>query len=176
MTHIYISRLALMIGLALTVGQAEGASSYKKALDKKLNAYLDQGVVVGGRAGSGFSLLNVRRDLSPKIGMERVILDLGDLEGRPLRGRTSYFQASIEKNPPRVVIDLAQLSRSAVTEAKLKKLFAKSPNIKKVELTSDPEDRSASLVLALNSVMNVEIFEMPATDKASRIVIDLKKK
>lgn len=176
MKQFNIVHLGLMVGLALAVGQADGASSYKKALDKKLNAYLDQGVVVGGRAGSGFSLLNVRRDLSAKAGIERVILDLGDIEGRPLRGRTSYFQASIEKNPPRVVIDLAQLSRSAVTEAKLKKLFSKSPHVKKVELTADPEDRSASLVLSLKTSMNVEVFEMPANDKASRIVIDLKTK
>lgn len=170
---IYI--LGVFLGVGLPVSQALAASTYKQALDKKTSAYLNEGVIVGGRAGKGYSLLNVRRDLSPKLGMERVILDLGDIEGRPLFGKASYFQASVEKNPPRIVIDLAQLSRSAVTEAKLKQMFKKSPYVKGVELTSDPEDRSASLVISLTQPMGVEIFEMPAANKASRIVIDLKK-
>ncbi|MGE3385614.1 MAG: hypothetical protein AB7K41_02680 [Bdellovibrionales bacterium] len=170
-TYIYI----LCFLSSLWGGQALAASQYKQALDKKLNAYLSEGVVTGGRAGKGYSLLNVRRDLSTKMAMERVILDLGDLEGKPLAGKASYFQASIEKNPPRIVIDLAQLSRSAVTEAKLKQIFKRSPYIKSVELTSDPEDRSASLVLALNEPMAVEVFEMPSANKATRIVLDLKK-
>lgn len=171
----FIYILCLIGGLFGATNSSFAASTYKQALPKKINAYLNEGVVTGGRAGKGYSLLNVRRDLSPKLGMERVILDLGDLEGKPLMGKASYFQASIEKNPPRIVIDLAQLSRSAVSEAKLKQIFKKSPYVKNVELTSDPEDRSASLVLSLNENMGVEVFEMPSQDKASRIVIDLKK-
>jgi hypothetical protein len=163
----------ILLFCALSVG-AHGASIYKKALDKKTSAYLEDGVVIGGRAGHAYSLINIRRDLSPKLGMERVILDLGDIEGRPLKGGVSYFQASIEKNPPRVVIDLAQVNRSAVTEAKLKRAFQNSPYIKNVELTADPEDRSANIVLALKDAMDVEVFEMPATNRASRIVVDLK--
>lgn len=165
----------ILCGVFGVVFQGWAASTYKQALDKKVNAYIEEGVVTGGRAGKGYSLLNVRRDLSAKTAMERVILDLGDIEGKPLLGKASYFQASVEKNPPRVVIDLAQLSRSAVTEAKLKQIFQKSPFVKKVELTSDPEDRSATLTLALTEPMSVEIFEMPSDKKASRIVVDLKK-
>ena len=167
----YIYILCLLAGAT----EVQAASQYKKALDKKLNAYTSDGVIIGGRAGLAYSLLNVRRDLSTKAGMERVILDLGDIDGKPLRGGVSYFQASVEKNPTRVVIDLAQVSRSAVTEAKLKKMFRKSPYIKSIELTADPEDRSATLVLYLNNTMGVEVFEMPSTKQASRIVVDLKK-
>lgn len=166
----------IYISLVLAGTCAFAASTYKRALDKKLDAYLGEGVVIGGRAGQAYSLLNVRRDLAAKQGLERVILDLGDMEGRPLKGGASYFQASIETRPPRVVIDLAQVSRSRVTEAKLKRAFQRSPYVKTVELTSDPEDRSASLVLALREPMAVEIFEMPSKTQASRIVIDLKKR
>lgn len=160
---------------ALSGFEAFSASKYKQALDKKIDAYLDEGIVVGGRAGRGYSLLKVRRDLSTKLGMERVILDIGDLEGRPALGKVNYFQATVEKNPPRVVIDLAQLSRSAVDEATLKKTFAKSPYVKNVELSSDPEDHSASMVIFLRQPMLVEVFEMPSDKKASRIVLDMKK-
>ncbi len=170
----YISYIYILSLLAVCP-DVNAVSQYKRALDKKLNAYTSDGVVVGGRAGQSYSLINVRRDLSAKIGMERVILDLGDMEGRPLKGGASYFQASIEKNPARIVIDLAQVSRSAVTEAKLRKMFAKSPYIKSVELTADPEDRSATLVLVLKQAMGVEVFEMPSAKRASRIIVDLKK-
>jgi len=147
----------------------------KKALDKKVDAYVQDGVIIGGRAGQSYSLLNVRRDVSPKIGMERVILDIGDMDGKPLRGGVNYFQASVEKNPARIVLDLAQVNRSAVTEAKLKKTFLKSPYIKRVELMADPEDRSATMVLYLKESMGVEVFEMPSNKRASRIGIELKK-
>lgn len=165
----------IALGLLFSLSQWSFAVPVqKKALDKKIDSYLSEGVVVGGRAGQGFSLLNVRRDLSVAKKMERIILDIGDLEGRPIRGQAAYFHASIEKNPPRVVIDLAQLNRAGVNEQKLKQIFLKSPYVKKVELTSDPEDRSANMTILLKQKMGVEIFEMPAHNRTSRIIIDLK--
>ena len=170
------NKISLLLILLAGLGSPGfAASKYKQALDKKIDAYLDEGIVVGGRSGRGFSLLKVRRDLSTKLGMERVILDIGDIEGKPAFGKVNYFQATGEKNPPRIVLDLAQLSRSAVDEASLKKTFAKSPYVKNVELTSDPEDHSASLVIFLKKPMLVEVFEMPSEKKASRIVLDIKK-
>jgi hypothetical protein len=145
-----------------------------RALDKKINSYVKEGLVVGGQAGTAYSLLRVRRDLSEKLGMERIILDLGDAEGRPLRGIVSYFQASVEKSPPRLVLDLAQLSRSGVNESTLRKIFSTSPYVRRVELTADPEDHSASLTFAFKQPMAVEVFSMPSRTKASRIVIDIK--
>lgn len=162
--------------LGVSVFSAHAASPFKQALPKKVEAYIDEGVVIGGRSGKTFSLLNVRRDLSPKLGMERVILDMGDGSGRPLKGSVNYFHASIEKNPPRVVLDLAQTVRSGVTDVRLREIFKKSPYVKKVDITADPEDSTASLVLVLKEPMDVEVFEMLSDIKASRIVIDLKRK
>lgn len=161
--------------IALSSLPLYAASPYKQSLDKKLNQYLSDGVFVGGKAGQSFSLINVRRDISKTMQMERVILDLGDQDGKPLYGKASYFQAHVQQNPPRIIIDLAQLSKSAISESKMKEIFKKSPFIKSVELTSDPEDRAATLVLNLNTPMKAEVFEMPAKDKPSRIVVDIKK-
>ncbi len=151
------------------------ASIYKRALDTKKDLYVSQGVVIGGKAGSGFTLLNVRRENSTKLAIERVILDIGDKEGQPLLNQLGYFHVSVEKNPPRVVIDLSQVRRSKVTEMEISRLFSKSPFIRDVELSMQAEDSSAKLVLNTRKPVAAEIFEMPSSKKASRIVIDLKK-
>ena len=57
---------------------SQAATPYKQTLSVKKNAYASDGVFIGGKAGAGTSLLNVRRIFSPKAQLERVVLDLGD--------------------------------------------------------------------------------------------------
>jgi hypothetical protein len=151
------------------------ASLYKKALDTKTENYMTSGVVIGGEAGAGFSLLNVRRQHSPKIGVERVILDIGDREGLPLKTHPGFFHVSIEKKPARIVIDLSQVTRSKVTEMELVKIFSASPFIKSVELSMDAEDSAATLVFNTKTSVAVEVFQLPLNKKSGRLVIDVKK-
>src|SRR5207253_2970794 len=115
----------------------------------------------------------VRRQHSPKLDMELVIMDFGDREGQPLINRLGYFHVSVERN--RVVIDLSQVTRAQVTEMELVKLFAKSPLVKSVELSMDPEDSGATLVLNTNGATAAEVFQMPSEKKPSRLVVDLKR-
>jgi hypothetical protein len=63
------------------------ATPFKKALDTKKNIYIDKGTFIGGQAGQAFSLLKVRSQADPKKGMERVVLNIGDEQGRILKGR-----------------------------------------------------------------------------------------
>jgi hypothetical protein len=172
------SMTQLLVTLLVTgfcSGPAFAASIYKKALPEKKNLYSTSGVIIGGEAGSTFTLLNVRHQGSSKSGLERVLLDLGDHEGKPLKNQLSYYHVSIEKNPSRVVIDLSQVNKSRVSEAALAKLFAKSNLVKSTELMMDPEDNSAKLILNMRGPIAAEVFEMPSNKKASRVVIDLKK-
>ena len=164
----------LLVLTMLTAESAFAASIYKKALDTKKDQYLTSGVVIGGQAGAGFTLLNVRREHSQKLSMERIIFDLGDRAGQPLLKRLGYFHISVEKNPSRIVIDLSQVARSRVSEMDLVKLFSKSPFVAKVEMSMEPEDSAAKIVLNTKTPIAAEIFEMPSNKKASRIVIDLK--
>ena len=167
-------KIILFLTVAISVPSL-AASIYKRALDTKTDQYITQGVVIGGNSGAGFTLLNVRRESSSKLALERVILDIGDRDGKPLLNKLGYFHVSVEQNPSRVVIDLSQVNRSAVSEAGISRIFSKSPFVKTVEMMMEPEDNSAKLVLNTKVPVAAEIFKLPSASKASRIVIDIKK-
>ncbi len=162
--------------LAVPVGEVQAASVYKKSLDKKIGAYLQDGVIVGGRVGKGYTLLSLRRSFTKQTETERVVLDIGDINGKPILGEVGYYHVSIERSPARVVIDLAQVSRSGVDQDKLLKIFKSSPLVKSAEITYDPEDSATNLVLNFKYKTQVEVFEINSPNAPGRIVIDMKPK
>lgn len=145
-----------------------------KALDKKTGAYIERGTVIGGESGTGFSLRGLRNHFAQQTGIERLILELGDAQGEPLFGKVSYYTVNLEVAPPRIVIDLAQVTRSGVDDEKLKKIFAKSPYVKKAKVMYDPEDLTTTLVLELKKPLAVEVFNMVSESKTGRIALDLR--
>lgn len=147
---------------------------FKQALTLKKNDYLADGVFTGGAAGSGCSLLAVRRVYSKKAQIERVIVDMGDRQAKPVGKKLGYFQASVDQKRMRIVLDLAQLQASAVTEPKLKELFAKSPYVASAEFTIDPEDKTGTIVLNMKQPMTLEVFESLADKKPARVVMDMR--
>lgn len=161
----------MVLGLGM---EAYGASPFKHSLTVKKGEYLEDGVFIGGKAGTGTSLLNVRRSFSSKAKTERIIVDLGDKEGKPLGRSMSYFQVSMDSKDKRIVVDLSQLMLSKVSEAQLRRTFAKSPFVSKVDLTLDPEDKAATLVLGLKRPMKLEVFQLLKARKPGRIVMDLR--
>jgi len=165
-------RIAFAFILAFSTS-AFAASPYKQSLANKSNAYLQDGVFTGGRAGMGSSLLNVRRTYSQRAAIERVIVDLGDQDMRPTGKKMPYFQASVDAKANRVIVDLAQLQMSRVTETQLKKLFRSSPYVASVEYSVDPADKTGSIILNLKRPMKLEVFQLLAAKKPSRVVLDL---
>src|SRR5438445_3564198 len=69
-----------------------------------------EGATYGGLAGSGFTLLDVRRSADKKI--ERLVFDIGDKAGAVMRGWPGYYHAELKSNPQRLVIDFAQMPTS----------------------------------------------------------------
>lgn len=153
--------------------QAEAASPFKNSLAQKKNSYLEDGVFVGGKAGSGVSVLDVRHSFSAKMQIERLIVDLGNGDGKPLGKDISYFQASVDAKQNRIVLDLAQLHASQVSEQKIQALLKKSPYVASAEFTLDPEDKAGSLVLHLKRPMRLEVFKLLDSKKPARVVLDL---
>ena len=153
---------------------ALAASPYKHSLTEKKNMYLRDGVFVGGEAGSGSSLLGVRRLFSEKAQLERVIVDLGDRNSKPAGKNLGYFQASVDPENNRIVLDIAQLKLSVVSEQKLRDTFRKSPFVASVDFTLDPEDRAGTIVLNLKRPMQLEVFELLVDKKPGRIVLDMR--
>jgi hypothetical protein len=152
---------------------AFAATPYKRSLNVKKNAYMSDGVFIGGKAGHGASLLGVRRQSSKKLQMERVVLDLGDKETKTSR-EMPFYQVSVDAAQKRIVLDLAQLKFSKVTESQLKSLFMKSQFVESVALSFDPEDKGATMVLNLKRPMRLEVFQMMNKNKPARVVMDLK--
>lgn len=158
----------------MMVGLSAGASTpYKQTLDVKKNNYLSDGVFIGGKAGAGASLLGLRRTFSAKAQIERVIVDMGDKEAKPAGKNIGYFQASVDAKQNRVILDLAQLRVSMISEQKIREIFKASPYVKSVEFTLDPEDKAGSLVLDLKRPMRLEVFELLNGHKPARLVMDL---
>lgn len=155
-------------------GICMAATPFKQALDVKTNKYIDKGTVVGGQSGQAFSLIRVRSQLSPKKDLERIVLNMGDESGRLLKGRMSYYQVNLEQNPPRLVIDLSQVTASKVSDVELRKVFMKSPFVRSVQMLPDPEGASTTLVLNLKKTVKAEVFNLKGKGSPGRLVIDLK--
>jgi hypothetical protein len=164
----------ILVLLALAGPSAFAASAYKKSLDVKRNEYLRDGVFIGGQAGTGASLLGLRRTYSGRLQTERVIIDLGDKEAKPSGTQVGYFQVSMDARNQRVILDLAQLMISKINERQIQETFQKSPYVKSAELTLDPEDHAATLVLNLKGPMKLEVFQIRKAKKPGRVVLDLK--
>jgi hypothetical protein len=139
----------------------------------KKNAYHHQGVFTGGMAGTGTSLLTVRRSFAKKSALERVIIDLGDREAKPAGLKMGYFQAALDAKNNRLVLDVAQLRMSKVTEGQLQRLFKASPYVRTVSLTLDPQDGAATMVLDLKRPVRLEVFRSVKKGAPARIVMDL---
>jgi hypothetical protein len=166
-----IISLVLLIGVVL---EANAASIYKQSLSQKSNKYASNAVFMGGRAEKLQSLMKVRRVTSTKVGIERVILDLGSENYRAI-AEPGYFHVSVDGNNSRVVIQLGQMSKTLITEQQIRKVFAKSSNVKSVEFTVDPEDSTGSVVLNLKRPVKAEVFSLPGRKKqTARLVLDLK--
>ena len=163
----------LLFAAALSFG-AQAATPYKRTLNVKKNAYLQDGVFVGGKAGAGATLLGVRRMFSPKAKIERVIMDLGNKEAKSSKGAPGYFQVAMDKSNQRIVVDLAQLRYAKVNEQQVRALFRQSPFVKNVSLTFDPEDKTGTMVLELKRPARLEVFELTDPKKTGRVVMDLK--
>ncbi len=173
---VFFTALFLAVaGIGLS-SKAYSAIDRTVASTSKRHIYIERGAISGGESGTAFTLLNIRRIYSSKDRVERILLDLGDAYGKPLKNQVSYFQAAIEKENPRVVIDLSQMLASGVSKESLVKTFKASPFVKDTKINFDPLDSTITIQLILRKQVQLEAFKLPSADKASRIAIDLKEK
>lgn len=126
----------------------------------------------GGLAGSGFTLLDVRRTTDAKKKMERVVFDVGDRDGKPLKGRPGFYYAEYQKKSNRVILDFSQMPSSKVDQARLAKIFKQSKAIKNSRMSMDPVDNALNLSLDLQKNTKVRVYQVPGTKTTSKVVID----
>jgi hypothetical protein len=127
--------------------------------------------LVGGSAGLGFSLLDIRSTHSKN--KERVVIDIGGMKGSSLKGRPGYFHAQVLENPHRLVIDFAQMPASKIDIKTLNKKLSQSLGIKSSQMSLDPVDQTLSLVFELKNKPQVKVYQVAGVKSTSKVVVDL---
>ncbi len=131
------------------------------------------GSIIGGVAGKGFSLLDLRKSQDIKHKVERVVFDIGTLQGKTLKGLPGYYHAQMLQKPSRLVIDFSQMPASKVNIQEIQKRLKGSMFIKSTELALDPIDQSLSVVLFLKNNPKAKVFQVSGVKNTSKVVLDL---
>ncbi len=129
---------------------------------------------MGGSLGSGeVSLLALDRKFNPKQKTERIFLSFGDGKGYP-RSTLGYYHIAVESDPPRIVLDLSRMQKTAVSELAIREIFKGSAFIESTVLTMDPEDHSTNLTLRLSQAVEVASVERRSPRGGAQLVLALR--
>ncbi len=159
--------------LLFFTSMAANAAVDKGVMDKMVTqGFVSKGRVTGGEAGSGFSVLDLRRTDEPKKKLERVVIDLGDFKGHPIFGKSGYYHAEVQEKPPRVILDLSQTSYTKVDEKQLRERFKSSLFVSSTDMTLNPEDHSLNITLNFKQKTGVKVFSVTSPKKTARLVLD----
>lgn len=160
---------AFILGLSIQASAAIPAKP-KSPVGKIL---VTEGQATGGVAGTGFSLMDLRRSSDAKKKIERIVIDFGDMEGKPQKGLPAYFHAELKKNPNRLVLDFNQTPNSRLDEGRLANRFKGSLFVKKSSMILDPEDKALNLTLDLAPGTFARVFQVKGEKTTAKVVIDL---
>ena len=132
-----------------------------------------EGASFGGLAGNGFTLLDIRKTADAKKKIERVVLDVGDIQGAPMKGWPGYYYAELKKNPQRLVIDFSQMPNARINQQQIRSRLQGSAAIRTSQMTLDPVDNSLNLTLDLKQNTKVRVYQVAGKKATSKVVIDL---
>lgn len=167
----FLGALLLTIGFTLT--QSSFAAIPKNNNLASVKSFLSEGSFRGGKFGSGFSLLGVKRVYSSSGNAERFILEIGDREGRFYSGKPGYFHAQLFRNPSELSLDLSQVIKSRVTSAHLKTLIKQSKLIQNADLILDREDYSTHFNMRFRAPVKMRVFTLSPKKSTPKLVIDI---
>ena len=131
---------------------------------------------IGGQAGAGFSLLNLQKIQAKNGKAERLVFEVGTKEGQTLKGLPGYFNAQNQVGPNRIVIDFSQMFGSKVDENFIKGILKDSKLVKSVKVTTDPQDKTVSMTLDLNSAVKMKTMQVAGKKQTAMVVLDIIKR
>lgn len=165
-----VRRLAFLAALT-SAFSAHAALPSGPIQPKPAKILAQQGSLIGGVAGAGFTIKDLKL---VKMGKkERLIVDVTDMQGRPVKGLPGFYNVELKKNPRRLVVDFAQTAGSFVDEKQLRERLKASARVKSSRLLVDPYDQSVSIVLDLKDESKVQVFQVPGRKETGRVVVDL---
>ena len=162
---------SLVISLVLSLQANAAIPAKPKAPVGKI--LITEGEATGGVAGTGFSLMDLRRTADVKKNFERIVIDIGDMQGNPQKGLPAYFHAELKKNPNRLVLDFNQTPNSRMDDGRLAGRFKNSLFVKKSSMILDPEDKALNLTLDLKPGTSARVFQVKGDKTTAKVVIDL---
>ncbi len=122
----------------------------------KISAPIASGVLTGGRADEEFTLLKITREAA-RGGIEKWTILYGDRQGKPIQQQPGYYHLTVDRNSRRLVLDLAQVYKTAVDRKQLEKMTKASTVVAASEMVMDPQDRSTNLTLNMKSAVEVRV-------------------
>lgn len=163
-------RSLLAFAALFSFALAQAAPSHVVVIPERASVLSKAGAVVGGVAGEELSLLKIETSLSETS--NKLLLAYGDRIGRVAKGEPGYFNLTLDRDARRIVIDLAQVTKTGVDPAELKRRFASSKMILSSEMTMDPLDATTNLTLTTRQAVDVVVSTQSSPQ--SGVVIEIK--
>lgn len=168
-----LSALLFIAGLNLNLSSFAAIPKNNNLATVK--SFLSEGSFRGGEFGSGVALLGIKRVYSSSGDAERIILEMGDRDGKIYSGKPGYFHAQLFRNPSELSLDLTQVLKSRVTNAHLKNLIKQSKLIQTADLSADREDHSTHFNMRFKAPIKMRVFTLSPKKSTPKLVIDITK-
>lgn len=131
------------------------------------------GVVMGGKAGPVLALMDIRRSESKKSKTERLVLDFGSGNLKPVNGQVGYYHAELQTQPARLILELPQTMGSALSEEQILSRFKKSLYVEKALVQFDRNLQSMTMVLQLKKAIQVRVTPVKNAKAPGKLVVDM---
>jgi hypothetical protein len=156
--------LALLVRSLMAIGtSAFSLSSLAmpspiKVTPERFSKTILAGALTGGEAAGEFSLLAVIEARDSSLAKdEKITMVYGTKLGKTLSGPPGFFHVALDRGGRRIVIDLAQISRTAVDPGQLEKSLSHSKFVASTDMTMDPQDGSTNLTLNLKTPVELSV-------------------
>jgi hypothetical protein len=169
----YIFRNLSFLMVVLFAYQAQAAIPAKQASAIPSKILSGSGATFGGVAGKGFTLLDMRRTADRKRKIERLVFDVGDRDGKVLKGWPGYFHSELKKNPQRLVLDFAQMPQANIDQAGLIAKLKGSGAVRNIAMSLEPVDQTLNLTMDLKKNTKVKMYQVRGQNATSKVVVDL---
>ena len=163
--------ILLILGVSVIL-QARAAVP-PMAVAKPQKILVGSGALSGGIAGTGFSLMNLKLTTNRQTRFERLMIDIGDIDGRSLKGLPGYFNVELQNKAKRIVVDFSQMPTTLLDVKALTARLSKSMYVQSVKMLADPSDNTLSLIMDLKKPVQLKVFQVPGQKTTSKVVLDL---
>lgn len=165
-----VGSLIIWVGCFLLGSMAQASIAPLQVRPGRISPPIRAGAIAGGQAEDEFSILGIKT-VASGASNERLVISYGDRNGRPIKGEPGFFHVALDRHSKRIIIDLAQVSRTAIDSKDLSRILSSSRLIANSDMTMDPQDGSTNITLTLRAPVQMSVLS--EAGQQGRLVIDL---